>query len=82
MAKLDPVAEIAARVPVRKAQRWHDRVTEDQAATLAQIKAAFHDGRFGTQKKPACTTIAVWLRERGIADVGYQEIQKWLEKTS
>lgn len=81
MAKADVVAEIVALLPQRAPQRWHDRVAAEHVATLAQIKAAYHEGRFGTRKKPACETIATWLRERGIADVGYQEILKWLGKT-
>jgi hypothetical protein len=81
MARADVVSEILSRMPRRLSQRWHDRVTGEHVATLEQIKSAYHEGRFGTRKKPACETIATWLRERGIADVGYQEILKWLGKT-
>jgi diaminopimelate decarboxylase len=76
----DAVAEIAARLPRKKPQSWEHRVDPQHKATLDQIKAAYRAGRFGSKQKPAAVTISAWLRDQGIATVGFQGVLEWLAK--
>jgi hypothetical protein len=75
----DIVAEIAAAVPKRQPQRWHQRVAPEHLATLDAIREAFETGKFGPKKKPAYLAIAAVLESRGIANVGRNGVQAWLE---
>jgi hypothetical protein len=76
----DAIAEISAAVRPGRPRTWDQRVDQANQQTLRDIKAAYRRGQFGQFKKPACEAIAEYLRAHGIADVKYQEIQKWLAK--
>jgi hypothetical protein len=75
----DIVTEIAAAVPKRQPQRWHRRVSAEHAATLDAIREAYVAGKFGSAKRPAHIAIAAVLASRGIANVGRNGVQAWLE---
>lgn len=80
MAKPSVVDEIAAMIPARVGCRpWYERVTDEQAAMLAEILAGWRAGKFGTARRTAAKTIAAYLGRHGI-EIGHQGVDQWLAK--
>lgn len=75
-----PVDEIAALIPPVVPTSWEYRVAEEHRQTLDEIKRGYLAGRFGKSKTAACEAIANWLNANGIATIGRQGVQTWLEK--
>lgn len=63
-------------------RRWHDRVAPEHVATLAELKAAWKDGEFGTKRKRAARVISEILAAEGIAKIGTQGVDEWLAERS
>ena len=76
---LDDVRESLPSV-FRGIRPWYERVAPEHREELAALKAAWKEGKLGSQKKPLARTIAAKLRERGIATIGTQGVLAWLEK--
>lgn len=81
MAKPSIADEIVALIPIRVGSRpWHEKLNEEQAAMVAEIHAAWLDGRFGKARRTAAKAIASYLNKHGIT-VGYQGVDAWLAKS-
>lgn len=79
MSRDDIIDGVLARMHNSRRKRWHDRVAAEHHDTLAAVRKAYHDGKFGSHKRPASKAISEYLRECGIADVGDQGVLQWLE---
>lgn len=74
------VDEIAGSIPDRQSPAWEHRVAAEHLSTLAEIKAACRDGKFGRHKITAARAISEYLARHGIAQVGPQGVLAWLQK--
>lgn len=79
MAKHDIVAQVISKMPGRKPVSWWYFVAPEHQSTLDTIKQAFLDGKFGAATTTAGKGISAYLKEHGIADIGYQGVIAWLE---
>lgn len=71
------VDELAQRASPK---RWHHRVAPEHAGTLAELREAWLAGRLGKARRPAARVISKILKARGIATVGEQGVEEWLER--
>lgn len=78
--KLSAVDEIVASLPQARRMSWEYRVEEQHHETLAEIKAAARDGRFGKSKIGAAKAISDYLIRHGISQIGQQGVLAWLAK--
>lgn len=75
------VDEIAAEIANRQAPlRWFQRVAPEHVATLAEIREGWLAGKFGGKRRPAARIISKWLSDHGIAQVGEQGVEEWLQR--
>lgn len=71
------VGELAERSGPR---RWFHRVAPEHLETLKELREAWLAGRLGKARRPAARVIARILKARGIATVGEQGVEEWLER--
>lgn len=82
MAKVslvDDVVQQLAENPVG-VQPWYRKVSRDHADTLAELLEAWKSGRLGKHRMTAARAISKILRDRGIANVGPQGVDVWLQR--
>jgi hypothetical protein len=79
MAKHSAVDEIIGALPPARPLAWHHRVAAQHRATLAEIKAAYVAGKFGSKKATAARTVAQYLNKHEISSVGTQGVLAWLD---
>lgn len=78
---VDPIDQIAKSIAChRRNKRWCDHLTGEHAATVARIREAWLAGRLGTKRRTAAREISAYLKSAGIADVGVQGIDQWLQR--
>lgn len=77
---LDDVHEAMSQLRPRGPLPWYERVADEHREELAVLKAAWREGKLGSQKEPLARNISAKLRERGIATIGTQGVLAWLEK--
>lgn len=65
-----------ARAPAK----WHERIAPEHVDTIAQLKAAWRDGKLGTSKKAAAVGISQYLNSNGISNVGHNGVITWLDE--
>lgn len=64
----------------RTAARWFHAVAPEHLPALAELRQAWLDGRLGAKRRTAARSIAKILNARGIATIGEQGVEEWLER--
>lgn len=59
---------------------WYQRIDADVLAELDQIRSDWHAGKIPTGAKTLARTIAIRLRQDGIATIGEQGVLAWLKQ--
>lgn len=75
---LDEVVGELAERSIRK--RWFNNVAPEHVETLQELREAWLAGRLGKARRTAARVISKILKARGIATVGEQGIEEWLER--
>ena len=62
----------------KRAVSWEDKVKPEHRDELAEIRAAWLEGKFGQAVYPAARAISKTLNEAGISDVRHSGVIRWL----
>lgn len=60
-------------------QPWHKLVAQEHLDELEEVRRQWQAGELGTKLLPVARAISEQLRERGIARIGAQGVQDWLQ---
>lgn len=60
-------------------QPWHKRVAPEHIDELLEVRRQWQAGELGSKLLPVARAISEQLAERGIAQIGAQGVQDWLQ---
>lgn len=74
------VTQISKNLPKdNRVVSWEDKIKPEHRAVLAEIRAAWLEGKFGHAVYPAARAIAKTLNETGISPVRHSGVLRWLK---
>ena len=79
MKKPSLLEQIAKNLPKNmRTLNWEQKVKPEHQSALAEIRAAWLEGKFGHSIYPAARAIAKTLNESGISGVRQNGVLRWL----
>ncbi len=79
MKKQSLLEQIAKNLPKNtRTLNWEQKVKPEHQSALAEIRAAWLEGKFGQSVYPAARAIAKTLNESEISDVRQNGVIRWL----
>ena len=79
MKKQSLLEQVAKNLPKdMRTVNWEQKVKPEHKSALAEIRAAWLEGKFGHAIYPASRAIAKTLNESGISDVRQSGVIRWL----
>lgn len=60
-------------------QPWHKRVSPEHLDELLEVRRQWQAGELGSKLLPVARAISEQLEKRGIAQIGAQGVQDWLQ---
>lgn len=76
---VDAVVRMMAENPVG-VQPWYKKIKPEHAAAVAELAEAWKSGRLGKRRRTAARVVSEYLKEQGIANVGMQGVDEWLQR--
>lgn len=75
------VSEVMARTQNAKPgfRPWYQNLPADLRDEMEPLRAAYKSGQLNHQKKATCIAISQVLAERGVPNISWQMVLRWLD---